>query len=81
MMQVRIIHEAMRFPLWLHGRTVVTFRVVSTSPKRAVGKMIPNTFFLVLWYIYLISLKNLKSFLSFIGKWQAYHFFLHYEWI
>ncbi|XP_022954952.1 peroxisome biogenesis protein 1 isoform X1 [Cucurbita moschata] len=41
--QVRIIHEAMRFPLWLHGRTVVTFLVVSTSPKRAVVQLVPGT--------------------------------------
>ncbi|KAG5228973.1 peroxisome biogenesis protein [Salix suchowensis] len=38
--QVRIVNEGMRFPLWLHGGAVITFLVVSTSPKRAVGKMI-----------------------------------------
>ncbi|XP_022142454.1 peroxisome biogenesis protein 1 isoform X2 [Momordica charantia] len=41
--QVRIIHEGMRFPLWLHGRTAVTFLVVSTSPKRAVVKLVQGT--------------------------------------
>lgn len=33
--QVRIVNETMRFPLWLHGRTIVTFHVVSTLPKKA----------------------------------------------
>lgn len=33
--QVRIVHEAMKFPLWLHGRTVITFLVVSVFPKKA----------------------------------------------
>lgn len=28
----------MRFPLWLHGHIVVEFLVVSTSPKKSVGK-------------------------------------------
>ncbi|KAE8653680.1 peroxisome biogenesis protein 1 isoform X1 [Cucumis sativus] len=41
--QLRIIHEAMRFPLWLHGRTVVTFRVVSTSPKCGVVQLVHGT--------------------------------------
>lgn len=39
-MQVRIVHEGMKFPLWLHGRTTVTFLVVSTFPKKSVGKML-----------------------------------------
>ncbi|KAH7569666.1 hypothetical protein JRO89_XS06G0235800 [Xanthoceras sorbifolium] len=34
--QVRIVREAMRFPLWLHGHTVITFHVVSTFPKKPV---------------------------------------------
>ncbi|KAH7520809.1 hypothetical protein FEM48_Zijuj08G0185400 [Ziziphus jujuba var. spinosa] len=37
--QVRIVQEAMRFPLWLHGSTSITFLVTSTFPKKAVGKM------------------------------------------
>lgn len=41
--QVRIICEGMRFPLWLHGRKVVSFHVVSTSPKRAVVQLVPRT--------------------------------------
>lgn len=32
----------MKFPLWLHGRTVTTVRVVSTFPKKGVGKMISS---------------------------------------
>lgn len=40
-MQVGIVHEAMRFPLWLHGRTTITFLVVSTFPKNPIGKRIP----------------------------------------
>jgi peroxin-1 len=43
-LQVRIVNEGMRFPLWLHGGAVITFLVVSTSPKRAVGKMMSATF-------------------------------------
>ncbi|XP_020238350.1 peroxisome biogenesis protein 1 isoform X2 [Cajanus cajan] len=35
--QVRIVHEGMRFPLWLHGHTVITFQVASVIPKNAVG--------------------------------------------
>ncbi|KAJ4830509.1 hypothetical protein Tsubulata_041120, partial [Turnera subulata] len=37
--QVRIVHEGMRFPLWLHGRTIITFVVVSTSPKKSVAEV------------------------------------------
>ncbi|XVF39995.1 hypothetical protein PTKIN_Ptkin01aG0077700 [Pterospermum kingtungense] len=40
--QVRIVHEGMRFPLWLHGRTVITFLVVSTFPKKVV-QLVPGT--------------------------------------
>ncbi|CAJ2668834.1 unnamed protein product [Trifolium pratense] len=35
--QVRIVHEGMRFPLWLNGHTVITFHVGSVFPKNAVG--------------------------------------------
>lgn len=41
--QVRIIHEAMKFPLWLHGRTIITFLVLSTFPKKAVVQLVPGT--------------------------------------
>ncbi|KAK9292548.1 hypothetical protein L1049_020522 [Liquidambar formosana] len=41
--QVRIVQEAMRFPLWLHGHTMVTFLVVSTFPKKAVVQLVPGT--------------------------------------
>ncbi|GAB4840787.1 hypothetical protein Ancab_021549 [Ancistrocladus abbreviatus] len=41
--QVRIIHETMRFPLWLHGQTIVTFRVVSTVPKKEIVQLVPGT--------------------------------------
>lgn len=61
-MQVRIIHEGMRFPLWLHGRTAVTFLVVSTSPKRAVGKMMSNALVSFLWDIKLSPVKVVESF-------------------
>lgn len=37
-MQVGIVNEGMRFPLWLHGHTIVEFLVVSISPKKSVGK-------------------------------------------
>ncbi|KAJ6711731.1 hypothetical protein OIU79_008044 [Salix purpurea] len=48
--QVRIVNEGMRFPLWLHGGAVITFLVVSTSPKRAVG-CIQQRYSILLWYI------------------------------
>nr|XP_016459471.1 PREDICTED: peroxisome biogenesis protein 1-like isoform X2 [Nicotiana tabacum] len=35
--QVGIVHEAMRFPLWLHGQTIITFKVFSISPLTPVG--------------------------------------------
>ncbi|GER49139.1 peroxisome biogenesis protein 1 [Striga asiatica] len=35
--QVGIVHEEMRFPLWLHGQTVVMFHVMSTFPPKTVG--------------------------------------------
>ncbi|XP_052201565.1 peroxisome biogenesis protein 1 isoform X2 [Diospyros lotus] len=35
--QVGIVHEAMRFPLWLHGQTIITFLVLSTFPKNPMG--------------------------------------------
>ncbi|XP_002517570.2 peroxisome biogenesis protein 1 [Ricinus communis] len=41
--QVRIVHETMKFPLWLHGRTIITFHVVSTLPKKAVVQLVPGT--------------------------------------
>ena len=47
--QVGIVHEAMRFPLWLHGRTIITFLVVSTFPKSPVGKKISTTCCIVLF--------------------------------
>ncbi|KAL5977211.1 hypothetical protein ACLOJK_021553 [Asimina triloba] len=35
--QVGIVYEGMRFPLWVHGHTVIVFSVVSTSPRKSVG--------------------------------------------
>lgn len=40
--QVGLVHEGMRFPLWLHGRTIITFLVVSTFPKNHIGTTIDN---------------------------------------
>ncbi|KAF7828197.1 anaphase-promoting complex subunit 1 isoform X1 [Senna tora] len=34
--QLRIVYEGMRFPLWLHGHTMITFNVASVFPKKAV---------------------------------------------
>lgn len=56
-MQVRIVHEAMRFPLWLHGRTVITFLVVSTFPKKAVGKMMSTSYFHSIGICYSVAMK------------------------
>ncbi|XP_059280235.1 peroxisomal ATPase PEX1 isoform X2 [Lycium ferocissimum] len=41
--QVAIVHEAMRFPLWLHGQTVITFKVASTFPLTPVVQLVPGT--------------------------------------
>ncbi|KAL6965453.1 hypothetical protein U1Q18_036505 [Sarracenia purpurea var. burkii] len=41
--QVGIVHEAMRFPLWLQGRTIITFLVVSTFPKNPIVQLVPGT--------------------------------------
>ncbi|KAM7518793.1 hypothetical protein LguiB_017755 [Lonicera macranthoides] len=41
--QVGVVHEAMRFPLWLHGRTIITFLVVSTFPKKSIVQLVPGT--------------------------------------
>ncbi|KAM0950778.1 putative AAA+ ATPase domain, ATPase, AAA-type, core, aspartate decarboxylase-like domain superfamily [Dioscorea sansibarensis] len=41
--QVGIVHEGMKFPLWLHGHVVVVFRVTSTSPKQSVVQLVPGT--------------------------------------
>ncbi|KAF5736234.1 putative peroxisome biogenesis factor [Tripterygium wilfordii] len=45
--QVRVVHEGMRFPLWLHGSTIATFLVVSTFPKNAVVQLGPGSEFAV----------------------------------
>ncbi|KAK4429598.1 Peroxisome biogenesis protein 1 [Sesamum alatum] len=41
--QVGIVHEQMRFPLWLHGQTVVVFLVISTFPQKPVVQLVPGT--------------------------------------
>ncbi|MCD9558506.1 hypothetical protein HAX54_015903 [Datura stramonium] len=41
--QVAIVCGAMRFPLWLHGQTIITFKVVSTFPLTPVVQLIPGT--------------------------------------
>ncbi|KAJ0975826.1 hypothetical protein J5N97_017791 [Dioscorea zingiberensis] len=41
--QVGIVHEGMKFPLWLHGHTIVMFLVTSTSPKQSVVQLVPGT--------------------------------------
>ncbi|KAL0736296.1 hypothetical protein Bca4012_012506 [Brassica carinata] len=41
--QVRILHETMKFPLWLHDRTVIRFAVVSTFPPKGVVQLVPGT--------------------------------------
>ncbi|CAN6543021.1 unnamed protein product [Malus baccata var. baccata] len=35
--EVRILHEEMKFPLWLNGRTTITFHAASTFPKKSVS--------------------------------------------
>lgn len=35
--QVRILHEGMRFPLWLQPHSLITFHVISTFPKNPLG--------------------------------------------
>ncbi|KAH6765488.1 peroxisome 1 [Perilla frutescens var. hirtella] len=41
--QVGVVHEQMRFPLWLHGQTVVMFLVLSTFPQNPVVQLVPGT--------------------------------------
>ncbi|KAL2232330.1 UNVERIFIED_CONTAM: Peroxisome biogenesis protein 1 [Sesamum indicum] len=41
--QVGIVHEQMKFPLWLHGQTVVMFHVISTFPQKPVVQLVPGT--------------------------------------
>jgi peroxin-1 len=41
--QVGIVHESMRFPLWLHGKAVITFLVVSTLPSKPIVQLVPGT--------------------------------------
>lgn len=43
LIQVGIVNEGMKFPLWLHGHTIVEFHVVSTSPKKPVVQLVPGT--------------------------------------
>ncbi|CAH1443171.1 unnamed protein product [Lactuca virosa] len=41
--QAGIVHEGMRFPLWLHGHTTITFSVVSTDPEEPMVQLVPGT--------------------------------------
>ncbi|KAH6832757.1 peroxisome 1 [Perilla frutescens var. hirtella] len=41
--QVGVVHEQMKFPLWLHGQTVVMFLVLSTFPQNPVVQLVPGT--------------------------------------
>ncbi|ESW29810.1 hypothetical protein PHAVU_002G100600 [Phaseolus vulgaris] len=41
--QLRIVYEGMRFPLWLHGHTVITFQVASVYPKNVVVQLMQET--------------------------------------
>ncbi|XP_042033019.1 peroxisome biogenesis protein 1-like [Salvia splendens] len=41
--QVGVVHEQMKFPLWLHGQTVVTFVVMSIFPQNPVVQLVPGT--------------------------------------
>ncbi|KAL9261645.1 Peroxisomal ATPase PEX1-like protein [Drosera capensis] len=41
--QVRIVHQTMKFPLWLHGHSIVTFCVVSTDPATSIVQLVPGT--------------------------------------
>lgn len=50
LLQIRIVHEGMRFPLRLNRHTVITFHVVSVFPKNAVGKNC-YTYFLLHTYV------------------------------
>lgn len=41
--QVGVVQAGLRFPLWLHGHTVITFRVASTEPEQLVVQLVPGT--------------------------------------
>ncbi|KAL4292108.1 hypothetical protein GQ457_14G007960 [Hibiscus cannabinus] len=42
--QVGIVYDGMRIPLWLHsGRSITSFLVMSTFPKKAAVQLVPGT--------------------------------------
>ncbi|CAH9133056.1 unnamed protein product [Cuscuta epithymum] len=41
--QLGIVYEAMAFPLWIHGRSVIKFLVSSTSPQTSVVQLVPGS--------------------------------------
>ncbi|KAK9137426.1 hypothetical protein Sjap_008020 [Stephania japonica] len=41
--QVGIIHQGMRFPLWLHGHTIIKLLVVSTCSTNSVVQLVPGS--------------------------------------
>lgn len=72
-MQVGIVHEQMKFPLWLHGQTVVMFLVMSTFPQKPVGKIHTSSFrmlrslipfnFFYFSHVLLVILTQLKEYI------------------
>ncbi|KAF9589821.1 hypothetical protein IFM89_028756 [Coptis chinensis] len=41
--QVGVVHQGMKFPLWVHGHSVAVFLVVSTYPENSVVQLVPGT--------------------------------------
>lgn len=41
--QVRVVHDKMKFPLWLHGHRIITFTVVSMVPNKTVVQLVPGS--------------------------------------
>ncbi|KAF3320553.1 peroxisome biogenesis protein 1 isoform X1 [Carex littledalei] len=41
--QVGVVHEGMKFPLWLYEHVVVEFLVISCSPNKSLVQLVPGT--------------------------------------
>ncbi|KAI4370917.1 hypothetical protein MLD38_019209 [Melastoma candidum] len=41
--QIQVVHETMNFPLWLHGHSIIRFRVLSTFPEKALVQLVPGS--------------------------------------
>lgn len=61
-MQVGIVYEGMKFPLWLHSHVVVMFLVQSVSPIKAIGKT--KSFYYLVFFKNNLKENNFTDFLQ-----------------